>query len=94
MSYYDDIYFDGLSDRRVRGEVVRSGEVGKHRRDVVRLMTVMPAGTKVKLPDRVRSEVEGFLRTVEVPARSYVRGLGLGGISYADVVERIREVCL
>ena len=48
--------FDDLSDRRARGEAVRSGEVGKHRRDVVRLMAIMPAGTRVELPDQVRSE--------------------------------------
>ena len=86
--------FDDLADRRARGEAVRSGEVGKHRRDVVRLMAIMPAGTKVELPERVRSEVERFLRTVEEPSRTYMRSLGLGGISFADVMERIREVYL
>ena len=86
--------FDDLSDRRARGEAVRSGEVGKHRRDVVRLMAIMPAGTRVELPDQVRSEVERFLRTVEEPSRSYMRSLGLGGITFTDVMERIREVYL
>ena len=86
--------FDDLADRRARGEAVRSGEVGKHRRDVVRLMAIMPVGTKVELPERVRSEVERFLRTVEEPSRTYMRSLGLGGISFADVMERIREVYL
>ena len=86
--------FDDLADKRARGEAVRSTEVGKHRRDVARLMAIMPAGTKVELPDRVRLEVERFLRTVEEPSRSYMRSLGLGGISFADVMERIREVYL
>ena len=86
--------FDDLTDRKERGEVVRSGEVGKHRRDVVRLMAIMSADTRVELPDRVRVEVERFLRIVEEPSRSYMRNLGLGGILFADVLERIREVYL
>lgn len=57
-------------------------------------MAIMPAGTRVELLDRVRSEVERFLHTVEEPSRSYMRSLGLGGISFADVMERIREVYL
>lgn len=86
--------FDDLTDRRARGEGVRSGEVGKHGHDVVRLTAIMPAGTRVELPERVRSEVERFLRVVEEPSRSYMRSLGLGGISFADIMQRIREVYL
>jgi len=86
--------FDDLQTRRKRGEVVHSGEIGKHRRDVMRLMAIMPDGVKVELPDQVRREVERFLQLVEEPGKSYMRSIGLGGVSFADIEHRIREVYL
>lgn len=77
-----------------RGEKVRSSEIGKHRRDIVRLMAIMPAGTKVELPDAIRVEVEMFLGLVEEPSRSYMRSLGLGSLTFDDIRQRIREVYL
>ncbi len=86
--------FDDLTARRARGEHVQSGEIGKHRRDIARLMAIMPAGTRVDLPEAVRAEVNTFLGLVDEPSRSYMRDLGLGGLTFDDVRERIREVYL
>lgn len=71
--------YDDLSARAAAGEAVQSSEIGKHRRDVFRLASLLPGDAKVALPDSIREEVETFLDAVMLPSPDYLKSIGLGG---------------
>ena len=85
-------YID-LKARRGRGEDVRSGEVNKHRRDVFRLVSLLPATLSVRLPGIVESDIRAFLTQVECPP-SLMKDIGLGALSAEDAKRRIVEIYL
>ena len=86
--------FDDLSARKARGEDVRSGEINKHRRDIFRLVSMLPGGTHVELSDSVKEEVLMFLDAVTLPSPNYMKAIGLGNASFEDMKEAIRSVYL
>ena len=50
-----------LTDARAAGKEVHSDEIGKHRRDVLRLCSLFSPGSRVELPDPIRAEVSRFV---------------------------------
>lgn len=82
-----------LRARRNRGEDVRSGEINKHRRDVFRLVSLLPATLSVKLPEVAENDIRAFLAQVECPP-SLMKDIGLGALSAEDVRRRISEIYL
>lgn len=85
-------YID-LKARRIWGEDVRSGEINKHRRDVFRLVSLLPATLSVRLPEIVDNDIRAFLAQVECPP-SLMKDIGLGALKAEDVKRRIGEIYL
>ena len=76
------------------GDRVRKGEIGKHRRDIFRLVSILPGGITVDLPKAVQDEIEAFLDTVTLPSPDYMKSLGLGRITFDEMKEAIRAAYL
>lgn len=79
-----------LSARREAGENVDSKNIKKHRNDVIRLVVAMNPQTTLNVSDEIRADIKTYL---EGTASMHVdmRSLGFRGISYDDVVGRIRS---
>lgn len=86
--------FNDLSDKRKRGEAIREGEIGKHRRDVFRLVSIMPPKTQIDLPRAIRDEIERFLDNVTLPSRNYMKSIGLGNTTLEQIKGAIRSTYL
>ena len=86
--------YDDLSAKAAAGERIRKGEIGKHRRDIFRLVSILPGGITVDLPKAVQDEIEAFLDTVTLPSPDYMKSLGLGRITFDEMKEAIRAAYL
>jgi hypothetical protein len=80
-----------LAERRARGEQVQSGDVNKHRADVVRLYQLLEPTERVVLSPRIAVDLGAFLE------RAFVDGydpamVGVPRTAIDDVVVTIREV--
>ena len=83
-------YLDLLA-RREAGEHVDTGNVRKHKRDVLRLAQLIVPGEHVKLPDSITADMRAFLHAAsENP--SNMRQLSIGSISYGTALDAIAGV--
>jgi hypothetical protein len=80
-----------LTDRRARGEQVQSGDINKHRADVVRLYQLLEPTERVALSPRIAGDLGAFLE------RAFVDGydpamVGVPRTTIDDVIVTIRVV--
>lgn len=80
-----------LNDRANAGQRVNSADLKKHRKDVLRLLELVPSDAMLSLPDRVQVDAQRFIATVEDPAfRMDQLGLSMGR---EDAVAELRRLC-
>ena len=77
-----------LREARANGEPVRSGEIGKHRRDIFRLCSLLPPTIRVELPGALRTDVKEFVEIVECPPH-FMKDIGLAAYAPEEVKEII-----
>jgi len=80
-----------LTDRRARGERVQSGEVAKHRADVVRLYQLLVPTERVALPARIAEDLAVFLERAFVDGYDPAR-VGVRRTSIDDVIATLRVI--
>lgn len=81
-----------LSNDKAAGKRVSNDEIGKHRRDVLRLCALFEPDTHIDLADSIKSEIERFVS--EKPwDENMMRNLKLK-ITADDMVEIIRSAYL
>ena len=78
-----------LSARRAAGESVDSRSIKKHRNDVIRLAAALDSQTRLTVNEEIRNDVELYLDAA-AKAPVDMKSLGLRGISYSSIEERIR----
>ncbi len=66
-----------LQDRKRRGEHVNERDLKKHRKDVFRLLAILPAGASVSLHPQIRADMNAFVEDAR-GSRLRVDQLGLG----------------
>jgi len=81
-----------LMDERTRGKRVDSREIGKHRKDVLRLCSLFAPSERVELTEAVRQDVQRFVDECSW-TDEMLRGLGLR-ISSEGMRDVIRSVYL
>ncbi len=83
-----------MNTRRASGEAVDSRDVEKHRRDILRLFTVIDPGTQVKLSEKIRADIATFLFEGFKDWEPNMKSLGLGNIGLLEVVQGLRDLYL
>lgn len=66
-------------------------DISKHKKDIVRLATLLSAGKKRILPEEVKKDMEQFLEEY-IKAPIQPKDLGIRGITADQIVTRLREV--
>jgi hypothetical protein len=80
-----------LTERRARGEQVQSGDINKHRADVVRLYQLLEPTERVVLSPRIAEDLDAFLQ------RAFVDGydpemVGIPRTTIGEVIVTLRAV--
>lgn len=70
---YIDIY-----ERRKSGENIDSKQLNKHKKDIFRLVTMIPADTKHKIPDTLKQDIITFADLIknEIPDSNFFKNIG------------------
>lgn len=82
-----------LKRRKEAGGKVDSRNIRKHKTDVLRLYLVLPPDLRISLPQTIREDMLIFLNKIESELTTQLlKGLGIRGVSGADVVQTIKTV--
>jgi hypothetical protein len=75
-----------LTERRASGQTIQSGDIKKHRNDVLRLSQLIPPAEAVAVPERIKADMASFIAQAlsGAPGPNVV---GVTGITLADVKE-------
>lgn len=79
-----------LSRRKAEGAHVNSVDLKKHRKDVVRLLELVPEARRLELSGGMRRDALIFLETVSDPA--FRTDQIVEGMDKAEVVRRLRAI--
>lgn len=85
--------YNDMLDRKLRGEAVDSRDIEKHKKDVFRLIAMLPQNARFVLPDKLREDLILFLDTVgELPNEDFFKSAGLRGFNATMLLEFMRKV--
>lgn len=82
-----------LSERKSKGEDIDMKHIKKHKNDVLRLGVNILPDRKIGIKGRVKEDALDFLKQLENDSID-VKTLGLRGITYQEILERIRRCFL
>jgi hypothetical protein len=80
-----------LTKRRAGGTPVQSGDIKKHRNDVLRLSQLIPPGERVSLPEGIKADLAGFI-TQALQDGPEPNEVGVTGMTLADVRSLLGKV--
>ncbi len=69
--------FLDLSEREAKGETVKGGDIKKHRKDVFRLLQLIPGDAEFALPDALVSDLKRFVASIEADAAFDPKDFGM-----------------
>ena len=81
-----------LTRKKEEGECIDSGDINKHRSDVLRLFQLIPSDLRIVLPDTILQDMASFLWNLERQTGLQLEQYGLRGISLTDVVGSLRAI--
>jgi len=73
-----------LTKRRLSGKSVQSGDIKKHRNDIVRLGQLIPPGERVSLPGQIKADLAAFVAQA-LQDGPEPKAIGVAGMTLADV---------
>jgi hypothetical protein len=80
-----------LTERRLSGKSVQSGDIKKHRNDVVRLGQLIPPGECVSLPGQIKADLAAFIAQA-LQDGPEPKAIGVAGMTLADVRLLVTQV--
>ena len=70
-----------MLDRKADGEQVDSRDIEKHKKDVFRLIAMLPQDSRFSLPDKLRNDMNDFYQRIgELPNPDFFKNAGLRGL--------------
>lgn len=86
-------YLD-LKDRKDQGEKIDNDKIEKHKKDVIRMASLIPAESRFELPDALLNDMASFFETVKtnLPNHDFMKSIGLRNISAEDVMDALKTI--
>lgn len=81
-----------LNARKEAGEAVDSGDIEKHRKDVLRLFAVLEPDLRVEAPLSLRADLAAFIEGAFAGWTPNMKSLGLQGFSLVTVANGLRAL--
>ncbi|MBF8263519.1 MAG: hypothetical protein HW387_1184 [Parachlamydiales bacterium] len=81
-----------LSERSNIGSNVDSGDIRKHKNDVIRLYQLLSTGSRIVLPQSIRTDMQKFLNCIKNSAPINLKELGINNINFDDVIKNIAQI--
>ena len=70
-----------MLDRKAKGEQVDSRDIEKHKKDVFRLIAMLPQDSRFSLPEKLRNDMSDFYQRIgELPNPDFFKNAGLRGL--------------
>lgn len=80
-------------ERKSRNEQVDSKHIVKHKKDVFRLVAMLPAAAKFDLPRTIQLDIETFCQAIKdkVPNADFFKSTGLPNIDGNKLLEQLKN---
>mgnify|MGYP004608614745 FL=1 len=84
-----------MMDRKAKGEQVDSRDIEKHKKDVFRLIAMLPQDSHFTLPEKLKNDMNDFYQRVgELPNSDFFKNAGLRGLDAERLLELINTAFL
>lgn len=84
-----------MLDRKAEGEQVDSRDIEKHKKDVFRLIAMLPQDSHFTLPVKLKNDMNDFYQRVgELPNSDFFKNAGLRGLDAERLLELINTAFL
>ena len=80
-----------LTRRKSAGEIVDSKDIQKHRRDVIRLFTLLTADTRIVLSPTIQNDLRGFVEAMRTTPPDLL-ALNIRGISAEEMLAALAQI--
>ena len=80
--------------RKDEGQNVQEGDIGKHKKDILRLVSILNPDQSVKVPATIESDLREYIQVVrddEATAKALIKQLGLGNITLGEIIKRLQQ---
>ena len=77
-----------MLDRKTEGELVDSRDIEKHKKDVFRLIAMLPQDSRFMLPEKLRNDMSDFYQRIgELPNPDFFKNAGLRGLDAGRLLD-------
>ena len=84
-----------MLERKEQGEQVDSRDIEKHKKDIFRLIAMLPQNAHFELPGKLRQDIELFCERVgELPNQDFFKSSGLHVLDAAQLIELLHKAFL
>jgi hypothetical protein len=85
-------YIDMLS-RKSAGEDIDKNKIDKHKKDVIRLVAMLPADSSFDLPESLKKDVAEFCEAIQssLPNQDFIKSIGLRNISAEELIAVLKK---
>lgn len=81
-----------MLERRDAGESIDGRDIEKHKKDVFRLIAMLPGDGTYSTPNRLQKDIEQFCNRIgELPNADFFRSAGLGNLTADRLLARLKE---
>ena len=84
-----------MLDRKAEGKLVDSRDIEKHKKDIFRLIAMLPQDSHFTLPEKLKNDMNDFYQRVgELPNPDFFKNAGLRGLNAERLLELINTAFL
>lgn len=82
-----------MLERREAGEMIDSRDIEKHKKDVFRLIAMLPEDLQISVPERIKRDVVSFCKHIgELPNADFFKHAGLRGLNADTLLSQLQVV--
>ena len=81
-----------MIERKDKGESVDNKNVEKHKKDIFRLVAMLPMDSHFNLPDKLKIDMREFIQKIgDLPNSDFLKSAGLGGLNTEELFELLHK---